>query len=64
MQSTTAALAAMPVPWDVRPAPRPVSDSPIYDRLELEWRRQGRTVPRPTVPSGWERVDEDRFGRA
>ncbi|MFD3679212.1 hypothetical protein [Streptomyces sp. NPDC058613] len=51
--------------------PRPLwvswteSDSPIYDRLEREWVRAGKTVPRPPGPVGWDRVERgERFDRA
>ncbi|MEU9305483.1 hypothetical protein [Streptomyces sp. NPDC048269] len=48
------------------PGPSPAeSGSPIYDRLVREWRRAGRTVPRPTGPDGWKWADDqDWFGRA
>ncbi|MEU9106037.1 hypothetical protein [Streptomyces xanthophaeus] len=54
-----------PRPLSALGAARVKSDSPIYDRLELEWLRAGRTVPRPVSPAGWRRVDDDdRFRRA
>ncbi|MCX4695342.1 hypothetical protein AB0D94_11405 [Streptomyces sp. NPDC048255] len=65
MQKThfaTEATAGPPRPLSADPVR---SDSPIYDRLELEWLRAGRTVPRPVSPAGWRRVDDDdRFRRA
>ncbi|MEU3064469.1 hypothetical protein AB0P12_15375 [Streptomyces subrutilus] len=67
MQETTFA----PPPQATARVPRPLgpawteSDSPIYDRLEREWLRAGRAVPRPAGPPG-RRCEEqgDRFGRA
>ncbi|GHI85696.1 hypothetical protein ACWGF3_07970 [Streptomyces xanthophaeus] len=68
MQEThfaTEATAVPPRPLSALGAARVKSDSPIYDRLELEWLRAGRTVPRPVSPAGWRRVDDDdRFRRA
>ncbi|MFD6968287.1 hypothetical protein OG756_33380 [Streptomyces sp. NBC_01310] len=64
MQETTfAKQAAARVPQPLRPYWEG-SDSPIYDRLEREWMRAGRTVPRPVGPPGWHRVDgKDQIGR-
>ncbi|MET9319413.1 hypothetical protein ABZX75_04330 [Streptomyces sp. NPDC003038] len=65
MQETTFAPQA-PTRYTL-PAPhRPLSDTPIYDALEREWRREGRTLPRQTAPTGWEGAydrGEDRFHR-
>ncbi|WP_411104761.1 hypothetical protein [Streptomyces sp. cmx-4-9] len=56
---------AAPRPLGALGTARARSDSPIYDRLELEWLRAGKTVPRPVSPGGWRRMDdEDRFRRA
>ncbi|MGW0363871.1 hypothetical protein [Streptomyces sp. NPDC002990] len=66
MQETTFAPQAF-TRYPLRAAYRPLSDTPIYDALEREWRREGRTLPRQAPSTGWEYADdrgEDRFRRA
>ncbi|MER5872332.1 hypothetical protein [Streptomyces sp. NPDC002044] len=64
MQETMfAARAAAGVPGPLRVS-WTESDSPIYDRLEREWVRAGKTVPRPPGPVGRDRVERrERFER-
>ncbi|MEV8533743.1 hypothetical protein [Streptomyces sp. NPDC051211] len=55
-----------PTIWSSKPpgAPPAVSDTPVYDALERQWRREGREVPRPPAPQGWTRTEPtDLFRR-